>query len=133
MAIDQDIYLKSIEKNFYPYELNIIPTHKIIHQVLLETSELKEIKSLQEKRGKYNTCCIEFAYKKANANIIKYLLNELNIQVNEECFIKCVSMPNISEHLLVLLAQNYNKVKPTVIVSKQSLKLNNDATLKIEP
>lgn len=90
VIVDEDIYLKCIEKNFYPYELNIIPTHKIMHQVLLKTSELREIKLLQEKGGIYDTCCIEFAYKKANTIIVKYLLNELNIQVNEECFIKCV-------------------------------------------
>lgn len=133
VVVDEDIYLKCIEKNFYPYELNIIPTHKIMHQILLKTSELKEIKLLQEKGGKYNTCCMEFAYKKGNSNIVKYLLNELSIQVNEECFIKCASIPNTSQHLLELLAKNYNKVKPAVVVSKQSLKLDNDATLKIEP
>lgn len=133
VVVDEDIYLKCIEKNFYPYELNIIPTHKIMHQVLLKTNELKEIKLLQEKGAKYHTCCIEFAYKKGNTNIVKYLLNELSIQVNEECFIKCASIPNTSQHLLELLAKNYNKVKPNVIISKQSLKLDNDATLKIEP
>lgn len=42
-------------------------------------------------------------------------------------------MPNIPENLLVLLAKNYNKVKPNIIIPKQSLKLDNNATFKIEP
>ena len=135
VIIDEDIYLKCCEKNYYPYELQIIPTDKILHAELLKYDNLDKIKKLKEQGGKINTCCLEKAScVQNNFKVLKFIINELKVMPSELCIKNYIKQKiNYDSQELDILLDNYTNNNVKIPEPKQHLKLDVNSTLAIEP
>lgn len=137
IVIDEDIYLKCSELNFYPYELQIIPTDKILHAELAKFNNLDKIKKLKELGGKFDTCCLEKASCVANnLKVFKYLINELKIMPTDLCIKNYIKQKiTYDSQEFDILFDNYTnkKIKLSEPTQKVNLKLDIKSTLTIEP
>lgn len=137
ILIDEDIYLKCSELNFYPYELQIIPTDKILHAELAKFNNLDKIKKLKEFGGKMDTCCLEKASCVANNfKVFKYLINELKIMPTDLCiknYIKQKTTYDSQEFDILFDNYTNKKIKSSESTQKVNLKLDIKSTLTIEP
>ena len=137
IVIDEDIYLKCSELNFYPYELQIIPTDKILHAELAKFNNLDKIKKLKELGGKMDTCCLESASCVANnLKVFKYLINELKIMPTDLCiknYIKQKITYDSQEFDFLFDSYTNKKIRLSEPTQKINLKLDIKSTLTIEP
>jgi hypothetical protein len=135
IIIDEDIYLKCSAMNYYPYELQIIPTDKILHAELTKFNNLDKIKKFKEQGGKINTCCLEIASSvKNNFKVLKFLINELKIMPNDACIKNYVKqLANCDQVVFDFLLSNYTNIKNKIPEPKQKVKLDNKSTLIIDP
>lgn len=133
--MDENIYIKCIQKDFYPYKLTCPITDKIIHEELKKSKNILKVKELKEHGGEFNTCCLEVACSVLNNyTVLKFLVNELKIISNETCMknlIKIHSTTYIQD--FDLLIQNYTNKKILSKKDKKIVKLDNESTLNIIP
>jgi hypothetical protein len=140
IEIDEDIYIKCSQNNFYPYELKIVPTDKMLHFELCKLNNYNKIKELKEKGAKFNVCCLEEAINvENNYKVISYLINELKVMPDASCIkrylIRKTEMDEKNKEFDILF-NNYIKNVEQKQEKKEPIKkylIDKNTTLKIEP
>lgn len=138
LKVDNEILAKCAEFSFYPYAFDIKPNIDILIKECSKPDNLLTIKKLKEFGGTYTSECLEEACKiSRNGKVIKFLINECNVIVNDKCIEKFTDT-NKLESLDVLVKQyklhNPNKNKQTdTQINKNTLNLDQNSTMKIEP
>ena len=132
IEIDQQILKKCSDISYYPYKFNIIPDITILIQECSKSDNLITIKKLKEYGGNYNIdCLIEACKLKKNSKVIKFLINECNIKINEVC----IKVYQETYHLdgLDIIMKNYSDNKSEKIEIKESIHIDEKYTMKIIP
>ncbi len=118
ISIDSEILSKCAELSYYPYKFDMIPTSTILEKECSKPNNLITIKKLKEFGGIYTTKCLELACNlNKNGKTIKYLIEECNVKVSENCLQNFQNMYN-TEALDVIIKKYIN--------DQQNKKTNND-------
>ena len=89
IEVDSEILAKCANQSYYPYKFDIKPTVDILIKECSKYDNLNTIKKLKEFGGVYSTECLEEACSvPKNGRVIKYLINECNVNVSEKCLEK---------------------------------------------
>jgi hypothetical protein len=89
IEVDSEILAKCANQSYYPYKFDIKPTTDILIKECSKYDNLNTIKKLKEFGGVYSTECLEEACSvPKNGRVIKYLINECNVNVSEKCLEK---------------------------------------------
>jgi hypothetical protein len=129
--IDEEIIEKCAAISYYPYKFDIKPSLKILLKECAKPDNLIHIKKLKEYGGDYNSDCLAEACKlRKNGRVIKYLITECGVKVNENCIKEYQEAYKLDT--LDVVMKNYTS-KDVVDEKPKSFILNENCVMTIEP
>jgi hypothetical protein len=136
LVVDSEILAKCATQSYYPYKFDIKPNTAILIRECSKHDNLNTIKKLKEFGGIYTSECLEEACKiSKNGRVIKFLITECNVKVNDNCINNFQEAYRI-EALDVLIKKyktqnpNSNNLEKT---EKRTIELDNKSTMNVSP
>lgn len=137
IEIDEEIVIKCIQKNFYPYEYSFIPTDKCVLEECNKNNNLENIKKLKEKGANFNSSHLARACSiRKNGKVLKFLVNECNVKPDDDCLKLFQETYNIDglDILISKFKNNSGEVKTDNKKHSENdyLKINDECVLKLD-
>ena len=136
IPIDNDIDIKCATHSYYPYNIKIKPCLEVIKIECSKSNNLDTIKKLKERGGIFTSECLaEACRQRKNGKIIKYLINECNVKVNDSCLIAYESI--YGTDALDIIIKNYhlenkNNIEPDK-KTNNNIELNKNCLMTVDP
>jgi len=133
IKIDNEILAICSKNNYYPYKTNIEPNIEILINECSKNDNLNKIKEFKELGGKYNSICLEEACKiPKNGKVIKFLINDCDINVTQNCLNIFQDTYKI-ESLEILINKFKSQNLKETNTKSEIIEIDKDSTITIIP